>query len=277
MLNPQGALPLPPRPSVERYRKLAKELVKACKSGDENAIGEWAERWVGALAALADLKKTGRALARVDRSIDDVEEFARKKMLGPGATGVSCTLAGAQFVIARSHGFESWPKFVKHIEALARTSSSVARFEAAADAVISGKTAILKRLLREDPELIRARSTREHQATLLHYVSANGVEGYRQKTPKNIVRITKLLLDAGADIDATANVYGGGATALGLVATSVHPERAGVQEALLQALLNHGAAIDQPRGAGNDDPAVLGCLANGRGRRPHFSLIAVWS
>ena len=39
MVNPQGALPLPPRPSVERYRKLAKELVKACKSGDEDAVG----------------------------------------------------------------------------------------------------------------------------------------------------------------------------------------------------------------------------------------------
>ncbi len=128
----------------------------------------------------------------------------------------------------------------------------------------------MKRLLREDPELIRARSTREHQATLLHYVSANGVEGYRQKTPKNIVRITKLLLDAGAEIDATADVYGGGATALGLAATSVHPERAGVQEALLQTLLDHGAMIDQPRGAGNDDPAVLGCLANGRGEAAAF-------
>ena len=275
MPSPQDALPLPPRPSVERYRKLAKELVKACKSGDEDAVGEWAERWVGTLAMLVELKKTRKALARVNRSISDIEEFARGKMSGPGmsgpgATGVSCTLASAQFVIARSHGFESWPKFVKHIEALARKGSSVARFEAAADAIVNGKTAILKQLLREDPELIRARSTREHQATLLHYVSANGVEGYRQKTPKNIVRITKLLLNAGAEIDATANVYGGGATALGLAATSVHPEHAGVQEALLQALLDHGATIDQPRGAGNGDPAVLGCLANGRGEAAAF-------
>jgi ankyrin repeat protein len=183
---------------------------------------------------------------------------------------LNCGLASAQFVIARAHGFESWPKFVKHIDALRRKSSSVARFEAAADAIVSGKTAILKKLLREDPELIRARSTREHRATLLHYVSANGVEGYRQKTPKNIVRITKLLLDAGAEIDATAEVYGGGATALGLAATSVHPERAGVQEVLLQILLDHGAAIDRPRGAGNEDPAVLGCLANGRGEAAAF-------
>ena len=270
MPNPQDALPLPPRPNVERYRKLAKKLVRACRSGDKDAIGEWAERWVGGLMALADLKKTRKALVQANRSIRDVEEFAREKMLDSEAAGGNCTLTGAQFVIARSHGFESWPKFVKHIEALARKSSSVARFEAAADAIVNGKTTILKQLLREDPGLIRARSTREHGATLLHYVSANGVEGYRQKTPKNIVRITKVLLNAGAEIDATANVYGGGATALGLAATSVHPEHAGVQEALLQALLDHGAAIDQPRGAGNDDPAVLGCLANGRGEAAAF-------
>ena len=37
--NPQDALPLPPRPSLERYKKLAKELVKACKSGDDKALG----------------------------------------------------------------------------------------------------------------------------------------------------------------------------------------------------------------------------------------------
>jgi hypothetical protein len=54
-------------------------------------------------------------------------------------------------------------------------------------------------------------------------VSANGVEGYRQKTPKNIVEIAKVLLNAGADVNAEAEVYGGGATTLGLVATSVYP------------------------------------------------------
>jgi predicted amidophosphoribosyltransferase len=44
--NPQDALPLPSRPSVERYKKLAKELVKAAKSGDETDIGEWADHWI---------------------------------------------------------------------------------------------------------------------------------------------------------------------------------------------------------------------------------------
>jgi len=53
------------------------------------------------------------------------------------------------------------------------------------DAIISGNITTLKRLLHENPELIWARSTREHRATLLHYTGANAVEGYRQKTPKN--------------------------------------------------------------------------------------------
>jgi len=35
-------------------------------------------------------------------------------------------LADAQFVIAREHGFESWPKFAKHIEALAEASVAAA-------------------------------------------------------------------------------------------------------------------------------------------------------
>jgi Ankyrin repeats (3 copies) len=146
----------------------------------------------------------------------------------------------------------------------------VSRFEAAADAIVSGDAATLKRLLREDPKLVRAISTREHSATLLHYVSANGVEGYRQKTPENIVEITEMLLNAGAEIDATANVYGGGCTTLGLAATSVYPERAGVQEALLQTLLDHGAGLARPSIAGNKQSIVIACVANNRPKAAQF-------
>src|SRR5258708_68383 len=69
--------------------------------------------------------------------------------------------------------------------------------------------ATLEKLLSENPTLVCARSTREHRSTLLHYVSANGVENFRQKTPKNIVEITKLLLKAGADVNAESDAYGG--------------------------------------------------------------------
>ena len=255
--NPQDALPLPLHPSIERYKKTAKELVKACKTGEPAAIRDWAEEWVGALVKLSGLATTPELPVSTQNWIEDVAEFARRTLLDSDR---KCALTDAQFVIARSHGFESWPTFSRHVNALARES----RFEAAADAIVNGDIGTLKRLLREEPELIHARSRREHGATLLHYVSANGVEGYRQKTPQNIVEITEMLLRAGAEIDATANVYGGGCTTLGLAATSVHPERAGVQEALLQALLGHGANMDQRSGAGNGQSIVSVCLANGR-------------
>jgi len=118
-------------------------------------------------------------------------------------------------------------------------------------------------MLSERPELNRARSEREHRATLLHYASANGVESYRQQKPNNIVRIAEILLAAGAEVDAEANVYGGGCTTLGLVATSAHPRQARVQIALIDLLLEHGSRMEHPNLAGNDHGAVFACLANG--------------
>jgi hypothetical protein len=56
-------------------------------------------------------------------------------------------------------------------------------------------------------------------------------------------------------VDAEADVYGGGATTLGLVVTSAHPRAAGVQIALADLLLDRGARIDAR--------CVHGCLANG--------------
>jgi hypothetical protein len=176
-------------------------------------------------------------------------------------------LADAQLTIAREHAFESWPKFVKHIEGLTRRSSPVSRFESAVDAVVSGDAATLDRLLRETPALVRARSMRGHRATLLHYVSANGVEDFRQKTPRNIVKLTRLLLKAGADVDAVMESYGAGSTTLGLTATSAHPARAGVMNALLKTLVDAGAAVDGARGGWNP---LIAALHNGRPEGAQF-------
>jgi ankyrin repeat protein len=279
--NPQDALPLPARPHQEQYKKQAKELVKACKSADPGAIGAWAAKWVETVVKAAALTITPRLPVRAERWAEQVEEFARDTLSMSGGRGANCSLARAQFVIAQSHGFPSWSPFAKHIEALARAHTPAAKFEAAADAIVSGDVETLRRLLRENPELIRARSAREHRATLLHYVSANGVEGYRQRTPGNAVKIAEILLEAGAEVDAEADVYGGGATTLDLVATSVHPEEAGVQKALMETLLDHGATIDQgdqgnraagdrPAGEGNRRGIVGACLANGRGQAAEF-------
>jgi len=184
-------------------------------------------------------------------------EHYRKRAKALVKGGTAPTLTKAQFQIAREHGFASWPKFAKHIEGLTRARSPISRFEKAVDAIVAGDAATLARLLREDPRLVRARSTREHDSTLLHYVSANGVEDFRQKTPRNIVAITRMLLDAGADVNAESTAYGGRSTAINLAATSIHPAIAGVQIELLQLLFERGARID-----GRD---VVSCLRNGRG------------
>ncbi len=236
-MNTHDLTPLPARPSLEQYKKQAKDFVKACKSGDS------------------------KALQRVKKY-----HPRSRQQLDSDILSAKFALADAQLVIAREHRFESWPKFAKHLEGLARESSPVSKFESAADAIVTGDVATLVRLLRENPDLIRHRSARVHRATLLHYVGANGFENYRQKTPKNAVEVVKILLKAGAEVDALADTYGM-STTLGLVATSVHPERAGVQIALLETLLDCSAAVDGTPGGWSP---LIAALHNGRGQAAAF-------
>jgi hypothetical protein len=209
--------------TLEQCKKLAKQLVKSWKSGDAAVIE-------GIRSRHPRLRKLTEQQLRNTRF----------------------TLADAQFIVARELGFESWPKLKKFIE------QPASDFEFAVEAVVAGDVVTLGRLLREKPELIRDRSVRSHRATLLHYIGANGVENYRQKTPPNAVEVAKMLLDAGAEVDAEADMYGGGSTALGLVASSTHPARAGLQSALIETLLDAGAAIDGP--PGNWEPIMAAAI-----------------
>jgi hypothetical protein len=170
----------------------------------------------------------------------------------------------ARAIIAREHHFESWDQFAAFAEAMKDARSPVAQFEAAADAIVIGGVTALRRLLRANPSLVRARSTRKHHSTLLHYVGSNGVEGFRQRTPRNIVQVADVLLAAGADINATADMYGGGSDTLGLAATSIHPVTAGVQEELMAFLLAHGASLGGDKGMGAWSKLINACHANGR-------------
>lgn len=234
--NPQVVLPLPLHPDLGQYRKRAKELVTAARAGDA-ALVEWATRWVEAIRRASAVEPVPDE--RYRRHFPEMlAVFARDRLRASGAS-----VAQAQFVIARAHGFESWPRLVHHVEQLTRANSGISSFERAADAIVYGEVATLDGLLRHEPGLVRARSSREHGATLLHYVSANGVENYRQLTPAGIVAIARRLLDAGAEVDAEADMYGGGATTLGLVVTSAHPRAAGVQNELADLLLARGAKL----------------------------------
>lgn len=154
-------------------------------------------------------------------------------------------IADAQLVVAREHSFETWADVAEFAEAV-RRDGPVSRFEKAVEAVVSGDAASLRSMLRDNPDLVHARSKRRHHATLLHYVGANGVEGERQKTPANAVEITRMLLEAGSEADALADQYGGKCTVMSMLVSSCHPARAGLQAELAETLLDYGAAMDGP-------------------------------
>ena len=85
---------LPARPNLEQFKKQAKDLVKSF--------------------AFAD----GQALARIQRHHPRFH-----KLPEPNLPSAPFALTDAQLVIAREHGFESWPKFAHHIETLNRIRS----------------------------------------------------------------------------------------------------------------------------------------------------------
>jgi ankyrin repeat protein len=242
--------PLPSDASLKQYARQATNLVHFYRSGLPAAVQ---------LFRQLHPRLRGRAGTNDRNGVTDAD--IRR-------SGIA--LADAQCVVARWHGFEDWPALVEFVAAVTRKGSSVWQFESAVEAIITGDVRSLKQLFDDNAELARARSTRTHHATLLHYVAANGVEGYRQRTPKNAVNVAALLLKAGADVDADLD-YGSqrriypertGSTPLGLVATSVHPAAAGVQIMLLKTLLKHGASLDGISGGWNP---LIAALHNGRG------------
>jgi ankyrin repeat protein len=190
--------PLPARPSLEQYKKQAKELLKACRAADAEAI------------------------RRVRESHPRFAKFADAEL-----RKAKLALADAQLVIAREHGFESWPKFVSRIEVMISEIAALANPVAAfiETAIWHGTLDAAEAILAAHPEIAR---NSVHVAAILgdddavrRFISADPRNATRKEAPYDgdalvylclskylrldktrsdaFIRSATALLDAGAD------------------------------------------------------------------------------
>lgn len=234
---------------ITAYEAAARELLAAHRAGDAQA-----------LAIIQQCHP---------RFFDDHVRWLPRPLKPHEIAAAPFDLDDARLAVARAHDYLDWAALKEHVAAVHEPESSTARFETAVEAVVDGDAAALRALLRADPALVHARSSRRtcfdpsvHAATLLHYVAANGVEGFRQRTPANAVEIATILLQGGAEPDALANLYGGECTTVSLLVSSSHPAAAGVQVALIDTLIDHGAS-PHPAGSGTWTSPLLTALAFG--------------
>jgi ankyrin repeat protein len=206
---------------------------------------------------------------RHPRFLDDEVKWLPKRILREEILAAPFDLDDARLTVARGYCFLDWESLAAHVAEVLREGSPVREFERAAEAVIDGDADSLRAALACDPDLVRARSTRVtrfdppvHRATLLHYLAANGVENYRQRSPRNAPEIARLLLERGAEPDALASMYGGECTTLSMLASSTPAAEAGVQIALIDTLVDFGAAVESC-GSGNWHSPLLTALVFG--------------
>jgi ankyrin repeat protein len=238
--------PLPFRSPLVGYERQASDLLAGWSAGDEAAV-----RFIR---------------HHHPRFLDSRVAWLPRPLSAAELGKSELTLADARLAVARGYSLLDWPSLVAWVEAAGVPGSPTTRFELAVEAVVAGDLVTLDQLLGVDADLVRARSTLvtskdppRHRATLLHYIAANGVEDFRQRTPPNAVAVATLLLRAGAEPDALADMYRAPSTTLRTLLSSDHPARAGVQVALAETLLDHGADVE---GAGAGSP-LLTALAFG--------------
>ena len=209
--------PLPPNPSLEHLKYQAKDLLKGIATHDPAAaqrIREFHPRWANAA---------------------DGEIFS-----------ATFRLADAQLAIAREYGFASWARLKRRVEQPTRADDVRLRhqeriedptFRRAVHFIDAGDAEQLRGLLKQHPNLVRQRVEFEggnyfRNPTLLEFVAENPIR--HGKMPGNVIEVTKVILDAGAELSAIDET-------LILVATGSVARECGEQISLIHLLCDLGA------------------------------------
>jgi hypothetical protein len=211
---------LPPKPSLDQLKHQAKDLIKAHAARS--------------LAAAQLIREFHPRFS----SATDAAVFAAEFKL-------NC----AQLTIAREHGFPSWPRLKAHIDKPTsanqldlphheRIEDPV--FRHAVDLIDAGDAAGLQAYLKQHPQLVRQHVVFDggnyfRNPTLLEFIAENPIRHGR--LPENILAVTEVVLDAGAEQAALVET-------LGLVATGRVARECAVQIPLIELLCGRGAEPD---------------------------------
>ena len=183
--------------NLEQLRKRAKDLVKAARDGDPEALARLGELPVRlASAQLAVAREQG--FASWPALVHELAEQPFRTDLDyyeGRAAGIATVndvpLATARRDLAQRHGYASWAALSRHLAALANGDEPSTPFMLAYRAVEDGDRDGLAELLDRHPELVRTRGTNGNDLLGM----AGGLE------------MVRLLLERGADVNR-GNDYG---------------------------------------------------------------------
>jgi ankyrin repeat protein len=154
-------------------------------------------------------------------SLEFLKKSAKQQVAALRRQGKATSLAAAQLALARKYGFPSWRKLKAHVELLEQAAAAV-------EAISSGDTKSLKRLLSQNSNLANTRV--DDRRTLLHIAT-----DWPGHFPNNMETIAALVA-SGADVNAA---FAGGHSE-----TPLHWAASSNDVAVIDVLLDHGANIE---------------------------------
>ncbi|HXJ81440.1 MAG TPA: ankyrin repeat domain-containing protein [Candidatus Methylomirabilis sp.] len=234
--------PIPPRPSLEFDRKQARDLLDALREGDPEARRRFS---------------------------------SHHPRFRAGTVPSAVALHDAQLVIAREYGFSSWPRWKQFVEArqleageraaqlvraacsgdmrkastLLAADPSLERFDLYT-ACVCGATEHVARILEREPALARRRGGPLDREPILYACFSRFLRSDARRA-EGIVRVVRLLLDHGADVNAHVTVSEEGTTWIqtslyGAAGIANNPE-------LTRMLLAAGADVNELQGDPGDE------------------------